>query len=264
MDKAKFYTILQYVIIGLLVVVSIYQFYQNRQLNAQLGNAIIEMNKIGESIKISENLWRTTAAINEEKLNNLVNSSDAIKKLIAERNERILSGTGFKTNTLIENVSIPTTTTDSNSQYRTASYKEPNGYWEFLAKYQIQKPFNFSLEKLSLNDSYKIIQTKQPSGRISVYVENTNPFVHIDSAFTFIDPILITQTKESIVYKSAWQYQFSALVNPNSKNTDIHAGIYAPFGLGIIAGYSIYKDKEFIPNIGDNFKIGISFLKDIK
>lgn len=262
MNEKTIYTYFKYVIIGCLIIFTVYQFIQNRKLTAQLGDAILEMNKIGESVKINENLWRTTAYILPKKLEEIINANSELAKLIESRKEKVIMGTTYKTSTQLSNIPVETYKDSVAPEWRIASIVEPNGYYDFLAKYQIKDPWKFNIEKFNVPDSITIVQTKQPSGRISVYVKNTNPYIHIKDAETLIDPVLITNTK-TIIEKN-WKYQVSALVNPNNKNTDINAGIYTPFGLGIVTGYSFYKDREFLPNIGDNFKIGLSFLKDIK
>lgn len=252
-------------VLGVLIIISalcIYLFISKNQLQSELTNQILENNKLGYQVKLDSNALLSVGYINQKKMDSLIESGNKkIDSIIKYNKEHPLIVTQWKTNTIIEYVNIPTYP-DKDSTYRIAEFQEPKGYYYFKSKYQLVSPFSFTLEKLSLSDSYKLITTKRPDHRIAVYIQNTNPYVHIDSSETLIDPLMVTEYKTE--YINSWQWGGFVTTTPFSKNrnTDIGLQLYSPIGLGVTASYSIYNNKEFIPNPSENFKIGIGFLKN--
>jgi len=258
------------VFIIVLLGISIFLFIKWENSKADLTQAILDNNKIGYELKLSENAMLSVGAINQHKMDSLIAAGNKkVDSVIKANNEHPLIVTKWKTNTSIEYVNVPTSFDENDSTFRFAEITEPNGWYHFKSRYQLKIPFAFMLQNLSLVDYWQTTTTKRPDNRVAVYITNKNPYVHIDSSMTLIDPVMVLQYKTDTLYKNSWQWGLgitTALLSPN-KFTDIDFGIYAPFGLGIKTSYSIYNytstgERVFMPSFKDNWKIGIGFLRN--
>ncbi|MDD5362278.1 MAG: hypothetical protein PHN88_09110 [Ignavibacteria bacterium] len=251
-----------YIYIAIAVIIAgfvAYHFYIVNDLKNQVDEWKLEANKQGIALRISDSLWKYTAYINEKKMDSIISSNKDICALIKKGQEKPLIVTNTIERIYLEKIPADTTMQDpKDTTYRIATAKDKQGWYEFEAKYQIVKPWNFEFSKMLMHDKLTQVTTQLPNGRIAVYTKNVNPYVHLDSVETLIDPVMI-KTPE---IGPKWQWQMSGLVNPVNRETDLQFGIFAPMKLGAVVSYSVYKNNIFVPPPKEGFKIGLSFIKN--
>lgn len=250
------------VLLVIFIITSVWLFFSNRSLQNELTQQILDNNKIGYELKLSENALMSVGYIYKDRMDSLIAAGDKrVDSVIKANKENPIIITKWKTTTIIDTVKVPTYP-DKDSTYRIAEIKDNNNWYSFKSRYQIVSPFNFTLERLSMIDYYQIITTKRPDNRIAVYITNKNPFVHIDSSETLIDPVLITQT--SFIEKpETWKWNIILMTNVKNKNNnwfdniDLNGAVYSPFGIGITTGMYYMRNIDKI-----DLKVGIGYLRD--
>ena len=253
-------TIIIAISIFLLIIIGGYTYHRItvNNLEKQLVQAQIDGSKWEYSYKLSDSLWKSFGGV--AKFDSVYKTLGDIKNEIVKNNEKPILITQLKPQVIINNIPADTTKPDINdTTYRIAETVHPQGYYDLSARYQIYKPFNFEFSKIYVPDKLTLVTTKTPDNKIAVYAKNWNPFVKIDSVYTYIDPIMITQYKE--IEKKTWKWITS--VNTNFKSLtyswfdywNINTGIYAPFNFGINTGFIYNK-----PNDKVIFTIGAGYI----
>lgn len=252
-------TIIIVISIFLLIIIGGYTYHRItvNNLEKQLIQAQIDGSKWEYSYKITDSLWKSFGGI--AKFDSVYKTLGDIKDEIKKNNEKPILITQLKPQVIINNIPADTTKPDANdSTYRTAEAKHPQGYYDLAARYQIYKPFNFEFSKIYVPDKLSLVTAKTSDNKIVIYVKNWNPFVKVDSVYTYIDPIMITQYKE--VEKKTWKWVTS--LNSNFKTGtykwfdiwDLNSAIISPWNFGINLGGTYNKplDKTY-------FKFGLIY-----
>lgn len=249
-------TTLQKILIGVGIALVIFlAFYftikHYKNINEEL---LLELNKKGELIKYSDSLQSYTAYINTKRADSLIALNSDLAAALKEAKGKTELVYVYNTETKYVNLSATTswdTTIDKQFATRTALYDDK--WIKFKSTYRTKFPYEFMIDSINILDSLVLVQTIDSFGRKTIYVKNKNPYTHINDLQAFVDPKVITNT---ILDKEYWEWMLSYTYTPGIKTTNVLMGVYSPFGIGIVGGYS-----NIPQNFSLNYNFGLSFIK---
>lgn len=245
--------------IGIFIAVLLggYTYHQitTHNLEKEIVQAQLDANKVGYAHQIDSLRWKLLAYIDQNKFDSLLK----VNKDLVEKGSIPLIITKYVTNTQIIHDTIYSIPDPLDSSIRIA--RKENQWYLISSRFQTKKPYNLYLDTVSLNDSVFMLTSKTPENRISVMIKNTNPFVHIKSPETLIDPIMITSFKE--IEKKSWKWVSSVNTNFTASTYkfmdiwDVNSGIVSPWNVGVNFGgtYTKPTDKVY-------FKFGLIYQYD--
>lgn len=213
---------------------------------------LLELNKKGELIKYSDSLQSYTAYINTKRFDSLIALNSDLSEALKDAKGK--TELVYVYNTITKYIDVPvntfpdTTTVDQ----RIALY---NDKWlKFKATYRIKTPYDFNINNIEIPDSLILVQTINSFGRKTIYVKNHNPHVRVNGLEALVEPNVITNT---VLDKDHWRWLVAYTYTPGSKVTNALIGVFAPFGVGVVGGYSNIPNEFKL-----NYNLGLGYSKN--
>jgi hypothetical protein len=220
---------------------------KNRSLNHQNTKLRERENSY---IKYSNSLIATNANIAKEKAI-LKKTNDEMRDIISSSKEKIqqliISSITFKTK--IDSLNTVITEVDSTTNIYTFSKKDK--YLTIDGEVQntyLKRPYvlkTSSKISTSLKSDIQICQTKESDGRIKVYLSTENPYITVDSLYTYISPTFEKSMKP--VKKIGFSILGGVSKDYGSAN--------APVGIVIGAGVFIGKLGVYISDTNNSLML---------
>jgi hypothetical protein len=246
-------TTLQKILItaGLILIIFLGFYFTIKYYKDINESLLLELNKKGELIKYSDSLQSYTAYINNKKADSLIALNTDLVAALKEAAGKTELVYVYNTITKYVNVPVATFPDSTTADQRLAIYK--NKWLNFKATYKIKAPYDFNINNIEIPDSLILVQTISKTGRKTLYVKNHNPYVKINNLEALVEPETITNT---VLDEDHWRWMLSYTYSPGLKTTNALVGVYSPFGIGVIGGYS-----NISKNFNENYNFGLSFIK---